>query len=183
MVGQDKPLISPHQPNSLAEVFIPPLADSGNLWLWLPQARYEERIDLGHSARLSLQAGILQTDENYSLVGSQLASVKHEPARPAAEGRVAFKQESGDRRLELGAGFHHSTSHILGQSPAASVVSVDWLYAPWRKVEFSGPSFMGKTSRRWGLLRRVSLFCPEDLSSPCEADRYGARYRCRSLRA
>ena len=62
--GQDKPLIAPRQPNSLAEVGIPPLAGAGNLWLWLPQARYEERHKLGLSSGITAQLAVMETDES-----------------------------------------------------------------------------------------------------------------------
>jgi len=41
VVGQDKPLISPREPNSLAQVAFSPLTAAGNLWLWGPQVRFE----------------------------------------------------------------------------------------------------------------------------------------------
>ena len=34
MVGQDKPLIAPRDPDSLAQVAFSPLTAAGNLWLW-----------------------------------------------------------------------------------------------------------------------------------------------------
>ena len=66
VVGQDKPLIAPREPHSLAEVGVPPLADAGNLWTWLPQARYEERIHLGTSDGINAQVAFLQTNESYA---------------------------------------------------------------------------------------------------------------------
>ncbi|MBM3773987.1 MAG: hypothetical protein FJW37_02380 [Acidobacteria bacterium] len=44
MVGQEKPLISLREPNSLAQVGVSPLTNAGNLWLWQPQARFEQRF-------------------------------------------------------------------------------------------------------------------------------------------
>src|SRR6266404_4669317 len=58
MVGQDKPIVSPREPNSLAQVGVSPLTGAGNLWLWEPQVRYEERVSLGRQAGLRLQAGV-----------------------------------------------------------------------------------------------------------------------------
>ena len=37
LFGQDKPIISPRDPNSLAQVGVSPLTAAGNLWLWQPQ--------------------------------------------------------------------------------------------------------------------------------------------------
>jgi outer membrane murein-binding lipoprotein Lpp len=151
-IGKEKPIISPRQPNSLAEVAIPPLADSGNLWLWLPQVRYEERFSLGESAGLKLQASALQTDETYNLVGSTYAGVLTENARPAGEGRLAYWQTWGDRRIELGAGVHRSTTHLAGKSADSKIASLDWLFVPASKLEFSGSFFHGQNFAGLGAL-------------------------------
>src|SRR5579872_4386339 len=45
----DKPILSPHDPDSLSQLGIPPFANSGNLWLWQPQLRYEERVKFTES--------------------------------------------------------------------------------------------------------------------------------------
>src|SRR5579863_276641 len=47
LVGQDKPIISPRDPTSLAQVGVSPLTGAGNLWLWQPQIRVEQRFNLG----------------------------------------------------------------------------------------------------------------------------------------
>ena len=67
IVGQDKSLIAPLQPTSFARVGIPPLSGAGNLWLWRPQIRYEERIPIATNTQAILQVGLVQTDETYSL--------------------------------------------------------------------------------------------------------------------
>ena len=140
----DKPLISPRQPNSLAEVSIPPLANAGNLWLWLPQVRYEERFKFGANAGLSAQAALLQTDETYNYTPADYSS-SLEKTRPALEGRVAFwKKWNDSQRLELGSGFHESTSHVAQRSVASRLVSIDWLAAPISKLEISGTFFHGQ---------------------------------------
>ena len=64
-VGQDKPLISPREPSSLAQVGISPLTAAGNLWDWQPQVRIEQRFALGESGGLRAQAGIYETSESY----------------------------------------------------------------------------------------------------------------------
>ena len=42
--GQDKPIMSPREPTSLAQVGLAPLTGAGNLWDWNPQVRVEQRI-------------------------------------------------------------------------------------------------------------------------------------------
>ena len=49
-VGQNKPIISPREPTSLAQVGISPLTSAGNLWDWNPQVRIEQRFSLGDNS-------------------------------------------------------------------------------------------------------------------------------------
>ena len=114
-VGQYSPLISPYQPSSFAEVGIPPLAGAGNLWLWLPQVRYEERFHFSKASGITGQIAFLETQETYGYSSSEYTD-SPEPNRPAIEGRVAFWHKFDDeRRLEIGSGFHASTTHALGK--------------------------------------------------------------------
>lgn len=148
----DKPLIAPRQPNSLAEVAIPPLAGAGNLWLWLPQVRYEERFHLGKSVGIKAQAAILQTDETENYVPTRFTA-SLEKSRPAGEGRVAFwKTWNDQRRLEIGSGFHASSSHVAQASAASRIFSVDWLANPFPRLEISGTYFHGQNFGGLGAL-------------------------------
>ncbi len=61
MFGQDKPIISPRDPDSLAQVGYSPLTGAGNPWLWQPQIRIEQRFALSQDSGLRLQAGVFQT--------------------------------------------------------------------------------------------------------------------------
>src|SRR5580700_3901049 len=61
MFGQDKPIISPRDPDSLAQVGYSPLTGAGNPWLWQPQIRMERRFSLSQDSGLRVQAGIFQT--------------------------------------------------------------------------------------------------------------------------
>jgi hypothetical protein len=143
-VGQDKPLIAPRDPHSLAEVGVPPLADAGNLWVWLPQARYEERLRFGTSNGVNAQIALLQTNEGYAHIDEEYTN-SLAAARPAFEGRLAYWHKWSDtRRVEIGAGFHKSTTHVLGASVGSRVVSLDWLFIPTPKLQVSGTYFGGQ---------------------------------------
>jgi hypothetical protein len=151
-VGQDKPLISPYQPDSLAEVGVPPLAGAGNLWLWLPQARYEERVHLGTSSGLTGQIALMQTDEAYTTAPPQYAGNLAQ-ARPALEGRVAFWHKFDDeRRVDLGAGFHTSQTHVGGKSVDSRIASLDWRFVPSSHLQFTGTLYKGTNVSGLGAL-------------------------------
>jgi len=149
-VGQYSPLISPYQPSSFAEVGIPPLAGAGNLWLWLPQARYEERLRVSKATGITGQVAVLETRETYLQPPSEYAG-SLEPNRPAIEGRVAFWHKFDDeRRFEIGSGFHASSTHVVGEGVPSRVYSIDWLAIPWSRLTLTGTLFRGQNFSNLG---------------------------------
>lgn len=149
-VGQDKSLISPLQPTSFAWVSVPPLSGAGNLWLWRPQVRYEERIPISDNTRAILQAGVLETDETYSAPYLP-STIEIYSGRPALQARIGFEHRwSDETRVAFGIGGHASESHILGESIPSRLVSVDALYKPLQKIELSGTIFHGENFANLG---------------------------------
>jgi hypothetical protein len=144
MFGQDKPLIAPHEPNSLAQVGVSPLTGAGNLWIWQPQARVEQRFRINDRTNFRAQLGIFATREDYGYVPPAYASAVHE-ARPALQGRFSLLHRIDDQRhIEIGSGFDVSTSHVAGVNIPTRVYTLDWLVNPWRRLEFSGSLFRGQ---------------------------------------
>src|SRR5207249_7348674 len=75
------------------------LANSGNLWLWQPQVRYEERFQFTESTGLRARLGVYQTNETLAAVAT---GVKLSPSRPAFEGRFElFHNRSEEHTSEL----------------------------------------------------------------------------------
>ena len=52
--------------------------------------------------------------------------------------------------LEIAAGFHTSTTHAGGFSIPSNLVSIDWFFNPWRRLEFSGAFFSGQNVANLG---------------------------------
>ena len=150
MFGQDKPLISPREPNSLAQVGLSPLTGAGNLWLWQPQARVEQRFHLDSQTTFRAQAGIFATREEYGYVPRAFSS-SFQNVRPALQGRFSLGHSLDDeRRIEIGVGFDVSSSHVTGVGVPSRVFSVDGFANPWRKLEFSGEYFRGSNLTNLG---------------------------------
>lgn len=150
-VGQDKPIISPREPDSLAQVGISPLTAAGNLWDWQPQVRVEQRFALGDNAGLRAQAGVYQTNEQDSYVPAYFAR-SLEASRPGYEGRFEFWRTWGSRRVELAPGFHASTTHVAGTSVDSRIGSFDWLVSPFSKIQITGDFFRGQDVAGLGAL-------------------------------
>lgn len=142
-VGQDKPLVSLRDPDSLAEVGYPALSGAGNLWGWMPNVRYEERISLGTHSGITGQASILETSETYANLGNYSTTLA--PARPGVEGRVAYWHNWDDiRRMELGGSFHSSVTHVDGGSAPSHIGAIDWLFVPSPFLKITGTYLAGQ---------------------------------------
>ena len=123
-VGQDKPLVSFRDPDSLAQVGVSPLTGAGNLWLWVPQARFEQRLKFGEQAGFTAQAGLIQTFEAGAAVPAAFASTL-ERYRPGLEGRFVYWRKFGsEQRVEIASGFHTSASHVAGGSAWPKMATV-----------------------------------------------------------
>ncbi len=153
-VGQDKPIVSPRDPVSLAQVSFAPLSAAGNLWLWQPQARIEQRFSLSDDSGVRVQAGVYETSESYPNNGAVAFTNTLERARPAYQGRVEFFKGPEKRRFEIAPGVSLGTSHVAGTSAASHVATVDWLARPFAAVEFTGALFHGDNAAGLGALRQ-----------------------------
>jgi hypothetical protein len=148
----DKPIIAPREPDSLAQVGVSPLTSAGNLWLWQPQVRLEQRISLTEQAGLRAQFGVYQTSESGTGLSTEYPDLAK--ARPGYEGRFEFWAKSGSRRIEIAPGFHVSSTRVLGQSVPSRIFSMDWLIRPAARVDFTGTFFHGENTGVIGGLRQ-----------------------------
>ena len=151
LVGQEKPIMAPREPNSLAQVGISPLTAAGNLWRWRPQVRVEKTIGLGRGSTLQARFGVSQTEERYAPIAAPEYDLPVEARRPGFEGRFQFAHAFDDfRRIEIAPGFHWSNTHVGGFSIPSSVFTLDWFYNPHRRFEFTGAFFTGQNLANLG---------------------------------
>jgi hypothetical protein len=148
----DKPIIAPREPDSLAQVGVSPLTAAGNLWLWQPQVRIEQRMSLSDQSGLRAQFGVYQTSETGTGLSTEYPSLAK--ARPGYQGRFEFWKQSGSRRIEIAPSFHLSSTRVLGQSVPSRIFSVDWLIRPAARVDFKGAFFQGENTGVLGGLRQ-----------------------------
>lgn len=154
VVGQDKPIISPRDPTSLAQVAFSPLAYAGNPWLWQPQAHVEQRFEWGDNMGLRAQAGVYMTSEPIASAGSEYASTLS-TTRPSLEGRFLFWRNLGrGARIEIAPGFHTGETHVAGVSVPSHLFSVDWMIQPVGKLQWTGMFFAGENAAGIGALRQ-----------------------------
>ncbi len=154
MVGQDKPLISLREPSSLAQVGVSPLTGAGNLWLWQPQLRLEQRLGIGPNTGIRAQVALYQTLENAADLPVQFAG-SLERARPALQGRFeVWRQFQNGGRIEIAPGFHTSATHVAAASVPSQLFTVDWLIQPISKLKLTGLFYNGENVANMGTLRQ-----------------------------
>jgi hypothetical protein len=142
-VAQDKPIFAPREPDSLAQVGFSPLTGSGNLWLWSPQVRVEQRFHFAETAGLNAQLGVYQTAERGNVPSEYTTQATG--SRPSLEGRFVFwKQASADSRFEIAPGFHVSDSRVAGFVIPSRIVSLDWRVPLSKKFDLTGTVFHGE---------------------------------------
>ena len=140
MAGLEKPIFNPREPNSLAQVGISPLTGAGNLWLWIPQVRFEQRIALaGEHSGLRAQFGVVGTREAVTYNVPAPPPYEISATRPGLEGR--FELFHG--RFEVAPGFHYSVSHVQHVSVPSRVFSLDWRAGLAETLDWSGALFKG----------------------------------------
>jgi len=162
MMGQDKPLIAQRDPDSLAQVAFSPLTSAGNLWLWEPQARFEQRFSIGENAGVRAQAAVYETSEPAAGVNPQYQSTLSTTS-PALEGRLEFwNQFASARRFEIAPGFHVSNTHVGGVSIPSRLFTIDWMLQPLAKLRFTGTYFHGRNAAGVGGLRQGFNFIDEN---------------------
>lgn len=103
----DRPILNPHAPNSLTAVANPPLAWSGNLWSWNPQVGYAQSVPLGSSARLRVQAALMDVPDPPGNPTTSSDNAAERSRWPAEELRLSLRRgdESGP---EIGVGGYFS---------------------------------------------------------------------------
>jgi hypothetical protein len=155
--GQDKPIISPREPDSLAQVGVSPLTAAGNLWDWNPQLRIEQRFSLGSDSGLVAQAGVYETTENYAVSLPAEYAGTLERSRPSYEARLEFFRTKGSARIEIAPGFHFGSTHVAGSVIQSRIASLDWLVRPFSQLEFTGQVFRGEDVAGLGALQGFNI--------------------------
>ena len=153
-MAQDKPILAPREPDSLAQVGYSPLTGAGNLWLWRPQARIEQRFLVRRFRRASAPKPESSKPARPATLPAEYSS--YAPAgRPALEGRFVFWKKSGDNGdFEIAPGFHVSNSQLLGYSVPSRIASVDWRIPLARAFTLTGAAFLGENLGVIGGLRQ-----------------------------
>ena len=170
VAGQDSLFFLPETPTSFASLEAPPLANSGNLWAWLPQVRIEHRFSAPGDSEIAMQAGILDpiSGEQLDDANNRMADAGEQSDRPALAAHIAWSRPAFGRRLSIGTGGYWGEQLWYRDNEVHSwLTSLDWQVpmSPW--FVFSGSLHRGSAigGLGGGLGRSVITKLPPGASS------------------
>jgi hypothetical protein len=142
----DAPLISPVQPTSYVGIGEPPMAWSGNLWVWTPQLESINRASLG-GGTLGLDFSLIDP----AAPGIPATSGQRQPnpaersKQPGYESRVSYSFPLRDRSFTVGAGGYYSRqTYPDNQHVDAWAGTADWKFPFTQWLELSGEFYRGR---------------------------------------
>jgi hypothetical protein len=148
LIGQESPLISGLNPVTVAAIGTPLFATAGNLWLWLPQARFG--VERGGTVRLGLQAAMLApTSGDPATAFDTENDIAERAQRPFVQARASARWGTEDTG-ELGCGIHHGWLMPVTERVDSRAVACDLLLPLMGWLEVRGELFSGQALRGLG---------------------------------
>jgi hypothetical protein len=120
--GQDWAVFSPLNPTSLASYAIPAFSTSGNLWIRMPQIRYEHRE--GDKSKFIFTTALLDPNAGDS-VGNpavRLIGLGERGSLPAFEMRLGFTRSTHGKESSAGVSGHYSRLLGVPGNPTGTTV-------------------------------------------------------------
>ncbi len=149
----DRPIISPETPTSLTAVAEPPLAWSGNLWTWNPQAGITQEILSTGPLGVELQAALIDAGDApltpVTLPGGSVTPTPpnsgEQSSRPGVEARIAMTGSGrDDRRSHFGIGGYFAPhTSVLGRSYDSWAATLDTRLNLFAGLQLSGSAYRG----------------------------------------
>jgi hypothetical protein len=131
LVGEEAPPISDLNPRSLAAIGFPGFSGSGNLWLWIPQIRFDHDLTGGDGFRPGVGLALLApTATGAAAADSQVSlqpTLAERSGRPSVEARITGRWGGADGGLvSLGAhyGWFATTGDTLLVAKAIAISAV-----------------------------------------------------------
>lgn len=146
MAGQDVPLIAQLNPVSVAASGTPLFATAGNLWLWLPQARFTIGGFRPRTAAIQFAVLAPTSGDPANAFDTDLDAAER-TGRPFFETRIRYRWEMSERPGEIGCGAH--VGWINDRETTSQAAACD-LVAPFRMFELRAEAFSGQALKGLG---------------------------------
>jgi hypothetical protein len=168
IAGQDNLFITPTSPTSFASMQVPAMANSGQLWGWIPQIRLDRKFAAFAHSQFLIQGGILDPISSKVPDGSQsrTVSVGEVSHRPALAARLAWSHPLFGDNVIFGFG-HYRARQNWGNGGTAGINSwvntIDWTLPVTRFFEITGAYHDGRAlaDLGGGLGQNVGTFLPD----------------------
>ncbi len=150
LLGQEQPLITNVNPQSLASVGVPGFTAAGNLWLWLPQVR--GTVQTAGRVRFGLQGAVLAPTSGDP---AGLFDTDFDPAektrKPYLQGRVRVSWGEDETAGEFGVGVHRGWLYDAANVERTSeALAASFVVPVGRRLELRGEAFDGQALRGLG---------------------------------
>ena len=154
--GQDLMVLAPRNPTSLAAFSFPNLFYSGNLYLRVPQLRFEQRVNVGGEDQISMTlaavapiSGELPT-EAFAFVPPKLSGERSR--RPAIQTRIAWSRLGpvpGQAVAEVGMSGHYGVERTLDTSSPSWAAALDFQFF-YDRLSMQGEAWVGSNIEAFG---------------------------------
>ncbi|HSC58481.1 MAG TPA: hypothetical protein VLC11_02895 [Gemmatimonadales bacterium] len=148
LIGEEAPPISDVNPRSLAAIGFPGFSGSGNLWLWIPQIRFDHDLTGGDGFRPGIGVAVLApTASGPAAADSQVnlqPTIAERSGRPSVEARLTGRWGGSDGGM-VSIGGHYgwlaTTGDTLLQSKGLAASAI----VPFAgRFEFRGEAYTGQ---------------------------------------
>jgi hypothetical protein len=143
--GLDTPFFSPNSPTTYVSVAEPGFSTAGNLWVWSPSLRLEQRFPV-HGSQVKLEGGFLDP-VGYAVTGQdyRVATPGESSRQPAYAIRVSASRGESDRPLSIGVAVVDTPQRFAGTATVnGGTAMLDWRVPIKTHLELSGEFFNGK---------------------------------------
>jgi hypothetical protein len=149
LVGQESPLVSGVNPQTLSAVGTPAFATAGNLWLWLPQVRVG--ASTRGAVRFGVQGAVLApTSGDAVALFDTDYDLAERTSRPFVQLRASARWGDGDMTRDIGCGVHEGWLMAGTTRINSRAVACDALLPITDRLELRGEYFAGEALRGLG---------------------------------
>ena len=149
LVGQESPLVSGVNPQTLSAVGTPAFATAGNLWLWLPQVRVG--ASTSGAVRLGVQGAVLApTSGDAAGLFDTDYDLAERTSRPFVQLRASARWGDGDMTRDVGCGLHQGWLMAGATRIDSRALACDALLPLSDRLELRGEYFVGEALRGLG---------------------------------
>jgi hypothetical protein len=143
------------------------MAGTGNLWYWLPQARFEQKLRLSSATGVNAQIAAVQVGAFLPRALDSFVSPYAGGPRLALQARLALWHKSGDNeKFQIAPGFQVTSNHVAGSAIVTKIASLDWSYNLHPKLEWKGLGYYGQNVASLGTFGNGFYLTPTGTARP-----------------